>query len=153
MQSLNFQFSNIISNFTLFLNTTVFPSAVSVIENSTSQSDFEIFHFSKTSIYCPQSKWFKSINFNVFTNVIFVNSTQQFTFINVSLHFIYYSQSKWFELNEFQFFVSQSEFIVCSLFHWFKFNDFNFIVKTSANSTQSSLSKLNNLFQNFIVRQ
>ena len=153
IQSSNFQFSNIILNFTLFLNIIVLSFVASVIENSTSQSDFKIFHLSKTFIYCSRPNWFESINFNIFTNVISANSTQQFTFINISLHFIYYLQSKWSEFNKFQFFISQFKFIVCSLPHWFKFNDFNFIMKTSANSTQPSLSKFNNFFQNFIVRQ
>ena len=143
-QSSRSQINDVISSFTFLPGPSV-SSAVSASENSTPSSAPEIHQLSQISVYCSQLDWFKSTDFYVFTNVIFVSS-----------HFTYCLQPEWSELNNFQFFiettiltqVSQSDFIEYSLFKWFKSNDFS-LNEASANSTQPSFFKFSSFSLDF----
>lgn len=92
-QSSHSQTHDAISSLTFSSSSSV-SSAVSASKNLTSSSAFEIHQLSQIPVYCSQSDWSESTDFNVFTNAISANSTQQSTPIAAPSHSTYCSQSE-----------------------------------------------------------
>ena len=146
-QSSHSQTHNVIPS-PMFLSGPSVSSVISASENLTSSSAPKIHHLSQISVYCPQSDWPESTDFNVFTDAIFANLVQQSTPITTPSHPTYCSQSEWSELNDFQLFIEttilaqvpQSDPTEYLLPEWFKSNNIR-PNKAPANLTQPSFSK------------